>query len=148
MKIQQKDYYHGAALTQIVEHESFKALNKADAKYGHYKINHDIRLMVKIATSDNDTWQFTANSNDLTIIREGINADDKFFMCLVCGLNTVCLLDSDQVQQLIDVTSDDQQWLKVTAKDGGSLWAKSRIAELSRAIPHNAFPEKLFSVQL
>ena len=37
MKIQQKDYFHGAALTQIVEHESFKALNKADSKYGHYK---------------------------------------------------------------------------------------------------------------
>jgi hypothetical protein len=61
MKIQRKDYYHGAVLTQIVEHKSFKALNKFDEKYGHYKINHDIRLMVKLASEDSDPWQFTVN---------------------------------------------------------------------------------------
>jgi hypothetical protein len=32
MKIQQKDLFHGAVLTQLVEHNSFKALNKVDAK--------------------------------------------------------------------------------------------------------------------
>lgn len=92
MKIQQKDYYHGAALTQIVEHESFKALNKTDEKYGHYKINHDIRLMVKMTSIENEPWQFTANASDLATMDEDINSRDQFFLCLVCGLNTICLL--------------------------------------------------------
>ena len=44
MKIQTQDLYHGAVLTQITEHPSFKALNKADTLYGHYLVNHDTRL--------------------------------------------------------------------------------------------------------
>ena len=104
MKIQQKDYYHGAALTQIVEHKSFKALNKADEKYGHYKINHDVRLMIKITSNERGPWQFTANTSDILTIKEDIQSGDQFFMCLVCGLNTICLLDSEQVQELLDLS--------------------------------------------
>jgi len=51
MKIQHKDLFHGAALTQLVEHNSFKALNKADDKYGHYLVNTDRRLLVKLVAS-------------------------------------------------------------------------------------------------
>ena len=76
MKIQQKDYYHGAALTQIVEHESFKALNKADVKHGHYKINQNIRLLVKSTTNEESPWSFTANANDLATIKDDINSSD------------------------------------------------------------------------
>lgn len=143
MKIQQKDYYHGAALTQIVEHKSFKALNKADEKYGHYKINHDIRIMVKITSISDDPWQFTANASDLEIMHEDINSGDRFFLCLVCGLDTVCLLDCDQVQELLDISSRDQQWMRV--KNTGSLRAWSARTELARVIPHNAFPDKMFT---
>lgn len=142
MRIQQKDYYHGAALTQIVEHESFKALNKADEKYGHYKVNHDIRLMVKITTNNKSPWQFTANASDLSTIEDDIKSGEQFYLCLVCGLNTICLLNSDQVKKLLDISSQDQQWLRV--KDTGSLWAWSTKAELNHAIPHNAFPNRLF----
>lgn len=143
MRIQQKDYYHGAALTQIVEHPSFKALNKADEKYGHYKINHDVRLMVKITSSEDDPWQFTVNASDLATIREDINSGDKFYLCLVCGLNTICLLDSVQIQQLLNLSSKNQQWLRV--KNTGSLRISSSQTELSGTIPHNAFPNKMFN---
>jgi hypothetical protein len=144
MKIQQKDYFHGAALTQIVEHESFKALNKADEKYGHYKINHDIRLMVKITSIEDEPWQFTANASDLATMEEDLNSGDQFFLCLVCGLNTICLLDGSQVKQLLDTSSREQQWLHV--RNTGSLWVWSRRIELKNAIPHNAFPNKIFSI--
>lgn len=142
MKIQQKDYYHGAALTQIVEHKSFKALNKTDEKYGHYKINHDIRLMVKITSIADEPWQYTVNASDLATIGEDINSGDQFFLCLVCGLKTICLLDSNQVQQLLDISSRDQQWLRI--KTTGSLRAWSARIELQHAIPHNAFPDRMF----
>ena len=101
MKVQQKDYYHGAALTQIVEHASFKALNKADVKYGHYKINQNIRLLVKFTTNEESPWYFTANANDLTTIEEDIDSGDQFYLCLICGLSTICLLNSNQVQELL-----------------------------------------------
>jgi hypothetical protein len=143
MKIQQKNYYHGAALTQIIEHKSFKALNKADEKYGHYKINHDIRLMVKITSAADEPWKFTVNESDLAIIEEDINSGDQFFLCLVCGLDTICLLDCNQVQELLDISLRQQQWLRI--KNTGSLRACSARTELSHTIPHNAFPDKMFT---
>lgn len=142
MKIQQKDYYHGAALTQIVEHESFKALNKLDEKYGHYKINHDIRLMVKITSIVDAPWQFTANASDLETMEEDIKSGDKFFLCLVCGLETICLLDCNRVQELLDITSREQQWIRV--KNTGSLRPYSARGELVRTISHKSFPDKIF----
>lgn len=145
MKIQQKDYYHGAALTQIVEHQSFKALNKADEKYGHYKINHDVRLMVKRATNDEAPWQFTVNASDLVTIKEDIDSGDYFYLCLVCGLYTVCLLDSKQVETLLNLSLETQQWIKV--KNTGSLRVWSSLAELKGTIPHNAFPDKIFEAK-
>lgn len=144
MKIQQKDYYHGAALTQIVEHESFKALNKADTKYGHYKINHDIRIMIKITSIAEDPWQFTVNQSDLATIVEDLSFDDKFFLCLVCGMETICLLNHEQIKELLNLSSSDQQWLKV--KNTGSLRIWSTRTELKRTIPHNAFPDKIFNI--
>lgn len=47
MKIQDQDLYHGAALTQIVEHASFKALNRGSEKYGHYLVNKDQHVFIK-----------------------------------------------------------------------------------------------------
>jgi hypothetical protein len=80
MKIQEKDLFHGAALTQIVEHESFKALNKADEKYGHYQVNHDRRLLVKHskATSNTgtQTWSFSFKPDDIGILVKGYRGRD------------------------------------------------------------------------
>ena len=66
------------ALTQIVEHPSFKALNKADEKYGHYLVNANIHLLVKYSSPSSSPWQFTFNESDLDsicddIMDEGVN---------------------------------------------------------------------------
>ncbi len=47
MKTKEMDLYHGPALTQIVHHDSFKAINKATTKYGHYLVNTDRHVFVK-----------------------------------------------------------------------------------------------------
>ena len=95
MKTQQKDYYHGAPLTQIVEHESFTALNRIDKKYGHYRINGNIRLMVKIATkhikTNKNKWAFTFHEDDLIVIENDLKSQDKYFLCVVCEQETICL---------------------------------------------------------
>ena len=72
-----------------------------------------------------------------------IYSGDKFYLCLVCGLNAICLLDSSQVQNLFDISSREQQWLRV--KSTMSMWAWSKKLERDLAIPHNAFPNRNFS---
>ena len=149
MKIQPKDFFHGAALTQIVEHQSFTALNKADDKYGHYLINANIRLLVKYSSPSDSPWQFTFNASDLKSISEDVAVDGiEFFACLVCGTETVCLLTKQQLSSVIDVYTEDAQWIRVQVPSAGmSMRVKGSTAMLDKTIAHNAFPKGLFEIQ-
>ena len=75
IKYKATDFYHGAALTQIVEHSSFKALNKASEKYGHYLVNTDQHVFVKYTKASNSSpkkssWQFTLQPEEKQSILE------------------------------------------------------------------------------
>jgi hypothetical protein len=144
MRIQEQDLYHGAALTQIVEHPSFKALNKASAKYGHYLINTDRHVFVKYRKNSKSPWQHTLSQDELRAIATELIARHKVYLCLVCGNETVCALNADEIQQLIDLNSNKQQWIKIEAPPRKSCRISGSIGRLQRTVPHNSFPDKVF----
>ncbi len=144
MKIQDKDLYHGAALTQIIEHPTFKALNKTNPKYGHYTVNSDRQLFVKYRTNDESPWQFTFQPEEVAAMRSAIGRGETF-VCLVCGWVTICCLNQDELTELIDITGSGTQWIRVTVPPGGSLHVTGQAGDLERTIPHNAFPTKVLS---
>lgn len=121
MKIQEQDIYHGPALMQIVEHDSFKALNKADEKYGHYLVNKDIKLWVKYASAKNGPWQFTFQPNDLRGIAKDLRSKGATHIVLVCGHDTICSLNGDELGSLLDIAASSAQWLKVDAPQGKQM---------------------------
>lgn len=145
MKIQDQDIYHGPALMQIVEHDSFKALNKADSKYGHYLVNKDIRLWFKYASSRDAPWQFTLQPDELTAIKEDLRSKGKLYLVLVCGHVSICCLNSDEVQSLADPNGGAAQWIKLDAPPNkkmrvtGSLNNKEPLK-----VAHSKFPNCIF----
>jgi len=144
MRIQEKDTYHGAALTQVVEHKSFKALNRATTKYGHYLINTDRALFVKYRKPNKSPWQHTMSEDDIAAIATEIKKNKSVFLCLVCGTTTVCALDSKEIQTVLDLDPAGQQWIRVEIPKGGSCHVSGTNGKLKRTIPHSSFPDKLF----
>ena len=57
MKIQEQDLFHGAALTQIIEHAAFTAINRLE--YGLYALNHDRVVLVKHTAKETTEFRFT-----------------------------------------------------------------------------------------
>ncbi|WP_456276554.1 hypothetical protein [Bacillus sp. AK128] len=145
MKIQIQDLYHGAVLTQITEHSSFKALNKVDSTYGHYLVNHDTRLFVKYLTKESSPWHFKFSYNELQAIQSDMEQSSHVFLCLVCGAETICALSQQEFSNLIDVTTTENQSIIVEVPPGGSIHVKGSVGKLPRTLPHNSFPNKLFS---
>lgn len=146
MKIDNKDLFHGAALTQIVEHPSFKALNKADAKYGHYQVNADRRLLVKHSEKTGTSWQFTFAVDDLSTLQSDISSAFTTFVVLVCSKQTICVLTKVQFSQLIDLSSTAQQWIRVNIpKVGASMHITGSQANLKNTVAHNSFPANVFA---
>ncbi|NMC84030.1 MAG: hypothetical protein GYA58_01970 [Anaerolineaceae bacterium] len=144
MKTQDKDFSHGSALTQIVEHPSFKALNKADKKFGHYQINIDTRILIKYSDKEKSPWQFTFKVEDINTLVGDISSNNFSFLCLICGKVTICLLPTNDFQELLDFEKKTQQSITVELEDGKSMRVKSKIKELKHAIHHNDFPKLLF----
>lgn len=145
MKIQTQDLYHGAVLTQITEHDSFKALNKVDTQYGHYLVNHDNRLFVKYLTKQSSPWNFKFSYSELQSIQRDMEYTDRVFLCLVCGQETICALNIQEFSNLVDVSSSESQSIIIEVPAGGSMHVKGTVGKLSNTLPHNAFPNKLFA---
>lgn len=146
MKVQEKDPYHGAALTQIVEHPSFKALNKADDKYGHYLVNHGRRILAKYTKRPDSPWQFTFSEDDMRTVEKDLQAsgDSRAFICLVCGDETVCLLDEKEIGELLDVSRSACQWIRVNVPKGCSMRVSGTRGACNQTVSHSWFPDKVF----
>jgi hypothetical protein len=144
MKIQEKDFFHGAALTQIVEHPSFKALNKADEKYGHYQINHNTRILLKYRSKGESPWTFELKEEDINTLIDDIASDQRSFLCLVCGKISVCILSSGEYQDLINTSQRTSQHITIELPPRSSMKVKSKIFTLDHTIPHTNFPNILF----
>lgn len=145
MKIQEKDVYHGAALTQIVEHPSFKALNQASTKYGHYLVNTDRQVFVKYRKAKSSPWTFTLQPAEVSALASAIAAPHKVFLCLVCGNTTVCALTATEIQTLVDTQSKGQQWVRVDAPKNKSCRVSGTQGRLKKTVPHKSFPDKVFA---
>lgn len=144
MKIQELDIFHGAALAQIVKHNSFKALNRASTGYGHYKVNSDRHIFIKYSKSNNTPWRFVFQLHDLNSIQSATSSGDHVFLCLVCGKVTICALTQDEFSEIIDFNKYHTQSLSVHIPDGGSCHVSGALGNLKHTIRHNSFPDKIF----
>ena len=145
MRIQEKHMFHGSALTQIVEHPSFKALNRASSHYGHYLVNTDTQILVKYRTAECSPWQFVFSPDEIHELRQAHISKNDTFICLVCGSVTVCVLNEVESKTVLDMGEISSQSVTVEVQKGASCRVKGTGGKLRRAVPHNAFPARLFS---
>ncbi|KKE80045.1 hypothetical protein NSA56_10135 [Oceanobacillus caeni] len=148
MKIQIQDLYHGAVLSQISEHPSFHALKKVDSEYGHYLVNQDTRLFVKYLTKKSSPWNFKFSVSEMQSIQHVMKKTNNVFLCLVCGQETICALNKNELRNLINLNSAETQYIIVEVPTGGSMHVKGTTRTLERTLRHNSFPGKLFEETL
>lgn len=143
MKLKVGDFYYGAALAQIAAYPVLSQVHSVGGKEGYYEINGDKRLLIKYATANRGTWRFTVRPDDLVDL--AWSADYIVWFVLVCGDETVCLLNEDEVREIIDSESTDSQWISVTSSNGRSMKVAGSAGRLKHRIRHNAFPHNLFT---
>ncbi len=144
MKILEQERFHGAALTQIVKHRSFKALNRASDAYGHYLVNTDRQLFVKYRTNTESPWTFVFPPAELRELGDALGSGDHTYVSLVCGCFTVCCLNKDELAIVLDFGGAGQQSVRVEVPPGGSCHVSGSNGALTRTVPHNSFPNKVF----
>jgi len=100
VKINDAHLYHGAALCQIAEHESFTAINVFETSEGitrsAFRVNSDIAVYLKYASKPNGAYSeyiFTFNVEHLRELDRIGEICRKTFIAMVCvkGRQVCCL---------------------------------------------------------
>jgi len=164
MKINDDHMYHGAALTQIAEHPTFKAVNAfwLNGKKSHaaFRINDTTGIFVKYAGFPHGhvreyIFTFTkAHLDELAVLREHCT---KVFLVLVCiKIKEICVLSYGQLQQMITLRKktrteeEDQYQVLVTAPPNKQFRVyvnhpgRKGVMMGQQLVARNAFPELLF----
>lgn len=149
MKIIDRHQAHGAALVQIIEDDAFTALNKVTDhqgrhKQGHYQVNNDCRLLIKKANDNGGKWRFTLTTNDLPVIAQDLDHGHRFFLCLVCDGETVCLLNENDLREVVDLDSGTSRTIVVHTPARKSMRVHGSDGDLDRKVPHSDFPNAIF----
>jgi hypothetical protein len=165
MKINDDHMYHGAALTQIAEHPTFKAINafwRSGKKSScAFRINDTTGIYIKYAGAPRGqakeyVFTFTKpNLEELANLREHCT---KVFVVLVCiETKEICVISYGQLQQLINLRrrvqghEEEQYQLLVTAPINKQFRvyvnrpARKGIMLGQELVRRNAFPELLFA---
>jgi hypothetical protein len=164
MKINDDHMYHGAALTQIAEHPTFKAINAfwSNGKKSScaFRINDTTGIYIKYAglprgSANEYIFTFThAHLEELKKLREHC---PSVFAVLVCiGAKAICALSYGQIAGFVDLRRDskggeeDQYQIIVTVPPNKQFRAyinkpnRKGVAMGETLVARNAFPEVLF----
>jgi hypothetical protein len=166
MRINDDHMYHGAALTQIAEHPTFKAINafwqKGKKSSCAFRINDSTGIYIKYAGAPHGTakeYVFTFTKpqlEELSVLREQCV---KVFVTLVCiKVKEICVISYGQLQHLIQGrrrelgTDEDQYQVLVTALPNKQFRAyincparRGIILGEPLLVQRKAFPEILFA---
>ena len=143
MHIQEQDLFHGAVLTQLVEFADSITIKKNKNEFGHYIINGSINIIVKYRSSRRSPWRFGFSENEIKIMQQMFADEEVLYLVLVCGSRTICVLNKDELNSVINVFSSDS-WITVESRYGSSMWVRGSGGRLDCSIRHNDFPKKLF----
>jgi hypothetical protein len=108
MRINEDHLYHGAALTQIAEYPTFKAINafeptKGEKSRSAFSVNHDTGVYLKYATKPTKAFKeyvFTfsrANFDELAALKAHYHS--RVFVALVCHqAKEICVVTLDELE--------------------------------------------------
>jgi len=168
MKINDDHMYHGAALTQVAEHPTFKAVNAfwLNGKKSHaaFRINDTTGIYLKYAGVPHGfareyIFTFTkAHLEELVVLREHCT---RVFVVLVCiKTKEICVISYGQLTQMISLRKkvrgeDEEQYqVLVTAPPNKQFRVyvnhpgRKGILMGQQLVRRNAFPEMLFMEDL
>ena len=116
MKINKDHLYHGAALTQVAEHPTFKAINELSLQGVRsrcaFLVNTDIGLYLKYATEPKgpfDEFIFTFHKSHLDELQAIKARSKKLFICLICvSASHICCITYETLLELIALRKQEK----------------------------------------
>ena len=139
-----RDQFEGVVLRRLIKHDNPPRITEVGDKPGHFRLDDSTFLLVRYSSSEQSPWRFTFRPEDIGTLIEDRNKADLFggsHVCLVCGLSTICPLDSDEWSVVLDLDAvDGQQTITVRRKPGTQFKVRGSGGKLAHKVPATQFP--------
>ena len=165
MRIHEDHLYHGAALTQIAEFPTFKAINAFSAggekSRSAFIVNHDTGIYLKYATSPTKRWKqyvFTFTTPHLEEIAALKAHHARVFIVLVCRkAKEICVLTIDEfekhraLREKAKGATEPHYQILVTVPSGKSFRVymnapgRKKTMLKEQKVARNEFPKSIFA---
>jgi len=143
-----RDPYDGVVLRHLIKHDAPIQVAEIRDKPGHFCLNEDAFLLVKYSSRNCSPWRFTFRPDDVRTLVRDQNQGGLFggsYVCLVCGLESLCALQEEEWSSLLDLSvADKQQTVAVRRDPRSSFEVTGSSGRLDRSIPASRFPGLVF----
>jgi hypothetical protein len=132
-----KDIYLSLGLGSLIQNsETNLKIQKIENNNDFaYRVNENVGILFKYSAVRTSPWSFNFNVSDKLIINEFQNNFEDYFVCLVCGINCVGVITSEEVSTLIDVQNIEKSRITLKTFTGGSLGVTGSLGKLNYKIP-------------
>ena len=139
-----RDQFEGVVLRRLLKHDDPPRIVEIGDKLGHFQLDDSTFLLIKYSSSDQSPWRFTFRSEDVATLIDDRNRTDLFggiYICLVCGLRTICSLETDEWSRVLDLQkTQKQQTITVRRKPGAQFTVTGTAGDLDHKVPATKFP--------
>jgi hypothetical protein len=149
MSLDEYKKFHGLALAEIldssVDIERFRSgnfqLERIAGSVNYlYMVNGDHCLYFKYSTKKDSPWRFTFTDEHLEGLKSVKKNSTSMNLVLICGFECIAVLNSTNLEKIIDLDTDSTQWISVKSFHNRSL----RIAGSASKLDHTISKSKPF----
>jgi hypothetical protein len=135
--IDKQEFYHGAAITRLLEDPRCEQLRRRD--FG-YAVNEGIFVFLKYSTKGRSPWGFVFSGEEARKLK-GISG--RVFIGLICGGDGICAVQWEDVRSLLGEVEGSAR-IAVRRRFNEQYGVSGPAAEFKGKVPVKAWPSLVF----
>jgi hypothetical protein len=155
MRLSKKDFHHGAAILQICRSKSLALVSPISTNDSLYRVipmeNADSQvpdryLYLKYLGSNRNEYRFNFTKTELDLFKVEIESSrSQFFIGLICGEESICLLGADEIEKLRLTPTENTVIVEIPV-NGKMRASNSKLNRPPILIQHSDFPKRILKL--
>ena len=134
--IAEYERYHGVALRELIVRAAGPVLLESHDERGRvnsFLVNRRVALHLKHSSKRLPPWQFTFDTDALNEIERLILDQPSFWLVLVCGIDGVVAIGTDEFRKITSALGDGARFIRVDRDRNTMYRVHGNAGKLSRA---------------
>jgi hypothetical protein len=128
--------YHGTVFAELIDESTIpiKLFRPDLSNNAIYVLNDRVGLYIKHSTSRISPWRFTFHPSHLIELWDLSKDTEDLFVVLVCGRNSMAVIDVSEAESLLPKQSRESCWISVRTGHNTMLEVEGTLGSLRRKI--------------